>query len=239
MGAGPQAARHRQLYIMSPMTHAAISPANARRYSPLDRVLAQFDQALRTVAGEVTGDRPNPGAAAPNPELSTAERDHAAGLMRVNHAGEVAAQALYHGQAFTASSSATRATLLESAREEGDHLGWCAERLAELGSHTSYLSPVWYAGSFTIGAVAGLAGDRTSLGFVTETERQVEQHLSSHLDRLPPADTRSRAIVTQMRSDEQEHGKRAAEAGGVQLPGVIRRLMRVTARIMTSTSYWV
>jgi ubiquinone biosynthesis monooxygenase Coq7 len=221
------------------MNSHAPSSVGSRQYTLLDRFLGQFDQALRTVAGEATAHRANPAAALPPVELTQVERDHAAGLMRVNHAGEVAAQALYHGQAVTASSPATQATLLKSAQEEGDHLAWCAERLTELGSHTSFLNPLWYAGSFAIGAIAGLAGDRTSLGFVAETERQVEQHLSSHLDRLPSADARSRAIVTQMKLDERDHGQRALKAGGIELPWVVRRLMRATARIMTSTSYWV
>lgn len=221
------------------MVQTPFSPADSRQYSLLDRLLGQVDQALRTVASEARAERPNPAATVAGGELTDAERSRAAGLMRVNHAGEVAAQALYYGQALTASSPATRTALLKAAQEEGDHLAWCAERIAELGSHTSVVNPLWYAGSFTIGAVAGLAGDRLSLGFVAETERQVEQHLSSHLDRLPAPDQRSRAIVTQMQMDERAHGRHAVEAGGVQLPRVIQRLMRATARIMTSTSYWV
>ena len=224
---------------MSRMAQRPTSPADSRHYSLLDRVLGQFDQALRTVASDAKAQRANPATATASPELTSAERSRAAGLMRVNHAGEVAAQALYYGQALTASSPTTRAALLKSAQEEGDHLAWCAQRLAELGSHTSFINPVWYAGSFTIGAVAGLAGDRLSLGFVVETERQVEQHLSSHLEHLPAADERSRAIVAQMQVDERTHGRQALAAGGVQLPGAIRQLMRATARIMTSTSYWV
>jgi 3-demethoxyubiquinol 3-hydroxylase len=224
---------------MSLMNQPASSSADSRQYSLLDRLLGQFDQALRTVAGEPRAQRPNPAGATPSKELTTAERTQAAGLMRVNHAGEVAAQALYYGQALTTSSASTRAALLKSAQEEGDHLAWCSERIAELGSHTSYASPVWYVGSFAIGAAAGLSGDRLSLGFVAETERQVEQHLSSHLDRLPVNDERSRVIVTQMQSDEREHGRIALQGGGVQLPTLVRRLMRATARIMTSTAYWV
>lgn len=228
-----------RLYIMSRMTPVPPAPADSRQYSALDRLLGQFDQALRTVATRTRADRPSPAATAANAELTSEERSRAAGLMRVNHAGEVAAQALYYGQALTAASPATRAALLKAAQEEGDHLAWCAQRLEELGSHTSYINPVWYVGSFTIGAVAGLAGDRSSLGFVAETERQVEEHLSSHLNRLPEPDSRSRAIVSQMQLDEREHGRYAVANGGVPLPEVIRRLMRVTARIMTSTSYWV
>lgn len=171
--------------------------------------------------------------------MTAAERDASARLMRVNYAGEVAAQALYHGQAFTASTAGTREDLLRAAREEGDHLAWCAERIHELGGRTSYLNPLWYAGSFAIGALAGLAGDRTSLGFVAETERQVEQHLSSHLERLPASDQRSRTLVAQMQVDERQHGQNALRAGGSQLPGIVRRMMAATARVMTGTSHWV
>lgn len=237
--ARPRPGPQRPLYIMSCMSEPPAVPAHSRRHTPLDRLLSQFDQALRTLAAAPHAERPNPATALPEHELTTAERAHAVGLMRVNHAGEVAAQALYHGQAFTASAGQTRTTLLQAAKEEGDHLAWCAERLNELGSRTSLLDPLWYAGSFAIGALAGLAGDRTSLGFVAETERQVEQHLSSHIDRLPPNDERSRAIVQQMKADERQHGQNALHAGGRELPSPIRRLMRATARIMTSTSYWV
>lgn len=214
-------------------------PDDSRRLSPVDQLISHFDQALRTLAAAPHADRPSPATALPEAELTTAERTRAAGLMRVNHAGEVAAQALYHGQALTAAAGTTRTKLLQAAQEEGDHLAWCAERLSDLGSRTSLLDPLWYAGSFAIGALAGLAGDRTSLGFVAETERQVEQHLTSHLNRLPQNDERSRAIVDQMQADERQHGQDALHAGGRELPSPIRRLMRATARIMTSTSYWV
>jgi ubiquinone biosynthesis monooxygenase Coq7 len=157
--------------------------------------------------------------------------------MRVNHAGEVAAQALYHGQALLARDADTRRLLLEAARDESDHLAWCEARLAELGSRPSLLNPLWYAGSFAIGALAALAGDRTSLGFVAETERQVEGHIDEHLARLPPDDTRSRAILEAMRRDEIGHGSTAREAGGAELPAPLRELMRRTARIMTATAY--
>jgi ubiquinone biosynthesis monooxygenase Coq7 len=159
--------------------------------------------------------------------------------MRVNHAGEIAAQALYHGQALMARSVVTRKLLLKAAREETDHLAWCESRLKELDSRPSLLNTVWYAGSFTIGALAALTGDRTSLGFVVETERQVEGHLDEHLARLPPDDSRSRAILEAMRSDEIAHGLNAKAAGGAELPSPVRVLMRNTARVMTSTAYWI
>lgn len=207
--------------------------------TPVDTLLVQFDRALRTLSAAPVAHRPSPGSSVPAPELDSNAKREAAGLMRVNHSGEVAAQALYYGQSFTAKNEATRATLLKAADEEGDHLAWCAERINELGSHTSFLNPLWYAGSFAIGAVAGLAGDRYSLGFVAETEEQVEQHLASHMKRLPTDDQRSRAIVEQMSIDERDHGQAALAAGGTRLPNVIRRVMRTTARVMTSTSYWV
>jgi ubiquinone biosynthesis monooxygenase Coq7 len=159
--------------------------------------------------------------------------------MRVNHAGEVAAQALYQGQALVAANAATRASLLEAGREETDHLAWCERRVTELGGRTSLLSPFWYAGSFAIGALAGLASDRTSLGFVAETERQVVDHLSSHLKQLPAGDARSRAIIEKMSDDEARHGHNALDAGGVALPTVARVLMKLTARLMTRTAYWI
>jgi ubiquinone biosynthesis monooxygenase Coq7 len=157
--------------------------------------------------------------------------------MRVNHAGEVAAQALYHGQALTARDADVREALLAAARDETDHLAWCERRVSELGSHTSALSPLWYAGSFVIGAIAGLAGDRNSLGFVAETERQVTEHLESHLQQLPAGDTRSRSIVEQMQRDEARHGQEAQLAGARPLPALIRGVMRNTARVMTRPAY--
>ncbi len=213
---------------------------NERQLSPLDRFLSGVDSALKTVAAPVAGAiRPNPAAAVPEADLSDAERSHAAGLMRVNHAGEVAAQGLYQGQA-----SVTRDPLLEqqmtdAAREERDHLGWCEQRLDELGASPSVLSPLWYAGAWIIGAASGAVGDRWSLGFIEETERQVSKHLTGHLDRLPAADARSRAIVTQMRDEEEQHGANARDAGAADLPKAARRLMRASARVMTKTSYWI
>jgi len=169
--------------------------------------------------------------------LSETERAHAAGLMRVNHVGEVCAQALYQSQKLLARDPQIQEMLNHSAQEEMDHLAWCETRLKELGSHTSYLNPFWYAGSFAIGLLAGLAGDQWSLGFVAETEKQVENHLQSHLETLPENDQQSRAIVQQMRLDEIEHGKDAIEAGGVVLPPVIQKLMQASSKFMTSTAY--
>jgi len=210
---------------------------------PLDAWIGAADRALRALLAPVHASRPVPqppvAAEAGAAELSPDERRRAAALMRVNHAGEIAAQALYHGQAMAARSDSTRRMLLDAAREEADHLAWCESRLEELQSRPSLLNPLWYAGSFFIGALAALAGDRTSLGFVVETERQVEGHLDDHLGRLPPADLRSRAIVQQMRTDEATHGANARAAGGAELPGPVRALMRHTARIMTGTAYWV
>jgi ubiquinone biosynthesis monooxygenase Coq7 len=211
---------------------------------PLDAWIGAADRALRALFAPAQASRPVPqpsstpaeGSAA---ELSPDEKRRAAALMRVNHAGEIAAQALYHGQAIAARSDATRKLLLDAAREEADHLAWCESRLRELESRPSLLNPFWYAGSFFIGALAALAGDRASLGFVVETERQVEGHLDEHLGRLPPADQRSRAIVQQMRTDEAAHGAKARGAGGMDLPGPVRALMRRTARVMTGTAYWV
>jgi 3-demethoxyubiquinol 3-hydroxylase len=171
--------------------------------------------------------------------IANADRQLSAALMRVNHSGEIAAQALYHGQALVARSDATRHLLLNAAREETDHLAWCETRLKELDSRPSLLNPLWYAGSFAIGAMTALLGDRTSLGFVVETERQVEGHLDEHLKRLPPEDARSRAIIETMRTDEIEHGMTAKAAGGSELPTPVRMLMRGTARVMTGTAYWI
>jgi len=204
----------------------------------LEPWLIAADHALRALTTRPQASRPNPGAPL-QAELSPAERREAAALMRVNHAGEVAAQALYHGQALAARSRQTQALLLRSASEESDHLAWCEERLAELGARPSLLNPVWYAGSFAIGALAAVFGDRASLGFVAETERQVEGHLDSHLGRLPPADVRSRAILQAMREDEAQHAAHARQAGAARLPSLVRALMRRTARVMTGTAYWI
>ncbi|MFZ0006880.1 MAG: 2-polyprenyl-3-methyl-6-methoxy-1,4-benzoquinone monooxygenase [Steroidobacteraceae bacterium] len=205
----------------------------------LDSAIAAVDRALRAVFAPARASRPapaTPGAPAP---LTDTQRRESAALMRVNHAGELAAQALYHGQAVAARQPATRALLMSAAASESDHLAWCETRLKELGSRPSLLNPLWYAGSFAIGALAAMLGDRVSLGFVTETERQVEGHLEEHLTRLAPGDARSRAILEVMRAEEIAHGASAAAAGGQRLPAPVRALMRRAARVMTSTAYWI
>jgi 3-demethoxyubiquinol 3-hydroxylase len=205
-----------------------------------DVAIAALDRALRAVFAPARATRPVPGTpAADAGQLSAAQQAASAALMRVNHSGELAAQALYHGQALIARSAATRALLDEAARAENDHLAWCETRLAELGARPSLLNPLWYAGSFAIGALAALAGDQASLGFVVETERQVEGHLDEHLGRLPVGDSRSRAILETMRAEEIAHGATAAAAGGVAPPAPVRVLMRQIARAMTRTAYWV
>ncbi len=219
-------------------------PETLRAPTPLDRLLSVIDQGLRTSWAESTAiggsGRPAPAATAATPQvLSPEEERRSAALMRVNLAGEVAAQALYHGQALVAESPAVREFLLAAAREEGDHLLWCAERLEALHSSPSLLNPLWYAGSVAIGALAGLAGDRISLGFIAETERQVEGHLDDHLARLPAADDASRAILEQMKADESRHGTHALERGGRPLPGPVSALMRLTAKVMTASAYWI
>jgi len=211
-----------------------------RTLTPLDRLLAGLDNALRTVAAPAgKGHRENPASGVPEAELNAAERRHAAGLMRVNHAGEVAAQGLYQGHAAVAREPEIAARLKQAASEEFDHLAWCEQRLTELDAEPSRLSPVWYAGSFLIGAASGVLGDRWSLGFIAETEKQVCEHLESHLDVLPEQDARSRAIVSTMRDEEQVHGQDALDAGAARLPQGITRLMQLPAPIMTTTPYRV
>ncbi|MCG8433761.1 MAG: 2-polyprenyl-3-methyl-6-methoxy-1,4-benzoquinone monooxygenase [Gammaproteobacteria bacterium] len=210
-------------------------------FSFVDQLIVSADTALRTVFARPT----NSTRAAPNvPEsrqkdLSDAERIRAGRLMRVNHAGEIAAQALYNGQALTARKQALRQDLLRAADEENDHLIWCQQRIDELDGHASRLGPIWYAGSFAIGALAGLCGDKWSLGFIAETERQVEAHLENHIRRLPKEDNKSRAVLEQMKIEEAQHGHNATLAGGRELPLPVKMLMKVTAKIMTSTAYWI
>jgi ubiquinone biosynthesis monooxygenase Coq7 len=211
--------------------------ASLRHLSLADRLIQELDRGLRTVAAANVAARPYPAEGLPESVEDPAVRRHAAALMRVNHAGEIAAQALYHGQALTARNPAIRESLLAAARDETDHLAWCERRVRDLGSHTSLFAPLWYAGSFAIGTLAGLAGDRTSLGFVAETEKQVVEHLESHLDELPADDERSRRIVAQMQSDEDRHGNDARSAGAWDLPNPVRGLMRRIARVMTRTAY--
>lgn len=212
--------------------------SSLRRYTPFDRALMELDQGLRTLFGQPeTTERGNPAQGVAEQELSEQEKKHAAGLMRVNHSGEVCAQALYQGQALTARKSKVREQMQRAAQEENDHLDWCEKRLKELDSHTSLLNPLWYGGSLAIGAIAGVAGDKWSLGFVVETERQVEKHLDGHLETLPNTDARSRAIVEQMKEDEIQHADTALHAGGAPLPAPIKRIMSLTSKVMTKTAY--
>ena len=211
----------------------------SRTISPLDHLIVGFDKALRVVGGVAKAGRPNPGVSAPDCELNAQEQRHSAGLMRVNHVGEVCAQALYDAQGRRASTQAMRAQFEQSGREEEDHLAWTAERLAELGSQPSLLNPLWYAGAYALGTVASRLGDAVSLGFVVETERQVEAHLNSHLDELPPHDAKSRAIVTQMRDDEIEHGAKAEAMGAAEMPLPVKMAMRAMAKMMTTTAYYI
>ena len=211
-----------------------------RSYSPLDQLIAGADQALRTVFSPAARpERETPGRDLEETVQDPRERRHVAGLMRVNHAGEVAAQGLYRGQAATARLEQVREAMDEAAREETDHLAWCEERLTQLGSRPSILNPLWYSGSYLIGAGAGLIGDRWSLGFVAETEKQVARHLDEHLDRLPADDDRSRAILDQMRSDELRHRNTALQAGGARLPAPVRGLMSLVSLAMTRGAYWL
>lgn len=210
-----------------------------RQYTPADRLIRQMDQALRTLLpGSVQAARPSPAESLPETGgLEDSERRHAAGLMRINHTGEVCAQALYQGQALTARLADVRESMEEAAAEEIDHLAWCEDRLRYLDSHTSYLNPAWYAMSFGMGAAAGLAGDRWSLGFVAETEEQVCEHLRDHLQRLPETDLRSRAVLEQMIIDEQQHGETARQAGGRELPLPVKAGMSLMSKVMKTLTY--
>ncbi len=211
-----------------------------RNLSALDRLIDSADRVLRTLSGEASEAlRESPAADEPEAELDSEERRHVAGLMRVNHTGEVCAQALYQGQALTAKLPGVRDKMEQAAAEEIDHLVWCQERLNQLGSHTSRLNPLWYGLSFTLGAAAGIAGDRWSLGFVAATEERVCKHLSEHLERLPKSDDKSRRILEQMLEDEQRHGDMALEAGGEDLPEPVKRAMTAVSALMTNTSYRV
>jgi ubiquinone biosynthesis monooxygenase Coq7 len=210
-----------------------------RYFDPLDRLIVGADKALRVIAGVASASRPSPAAHAPDAELSPAEQRHSAGLMRVNHVGEVCAQALYNSQARYAHSPAIRTQFDEAGREEEDHLAWTAQRLTELGSRLSLLNPLWYAGSFALGTIAARMGDGRSLGFVVETERQVEAHLASHLQELPPQDAKSRAIVKQMAIDEVEHGAAAQRLGAIDTPAPVKALMGLMGKVMTKTAYYI
>jgi ubiquinone biosynthesis monooxygenase Coq7 len=211
-----------------------------RNFSPLDQLLIKIDTGLRTVLGGVhTTGRPNPANKAPEHELSKREQDLAGRFMRINHAGEVAAQGLYQGQALTARLPKVRTHMEQAAQEENDHLDWCRKRAAELGKRTSLLDPFWYLGSVAIGAAAGVAGDKWSLGFVAETERQVVKHLDSHLQRLPEHDQKTLAILKQMKTDEGKHATSAVKSGGKVLPTPIQKAMQLVSKVMTKTAYWI
>ncbi len=208
-----------------------------RTLTPLDRLLADAENGLATLFAKPASERPYPAVATPDVELSADECRHAAGLMRINHVGEVCAQGLYFGQAAVARDEDTRAHLLAAAQEETDHLAWCDERLRELDSRPSLFNPLWYAGSHAIGVLAGLRGDGWNLGFVVETERQVEAHLDEHLKSLPPADLRSRAILQVMKADEARHADNALQAGARTLPPPIPTLMAAASKLMKTVAY--
>lgn len=205
----------------------------------IDSLIANFDRALRVVSGQARSSRPLPSAEYPEASMSDAERKHAAGLMRVNHVGEICAQALYDSQSVFSRQQTVREQLKHSSIEEEDHLAWTAKRLEELNSHTSLLNPFWYAGAYACGLIAGACGDAISLGFVVETEKQVEAHLEGHLEKLPAQDQKSRAIVDQMRIDEIAHGDAAQKLGAQELPSVVKAGMQVMAKVMTSTAYHI
>lgn len=215
------------------------TPSRPTSGSILDPLLIAADEALRALSGAAVASRPSPAEdSAPLP-ANAEDRELSGRLMRVNHTGEVCAQALYSGQSLVAREPEIRAALRNAAAEERDHLAWCRERVRQLGSRTSALDPLWYAGSFAWGVVSGLAGDRWSLGFLTETEDQVERHLESHLDRLPADDIASRAIVRQMRDDEARHAATGRALGGTELAAPVKSAMRAAARVMTGTTYWI
>lgn len=212
-----------------------------RPLNVLDQLTAAADRALRTIAAEPVATRASPAATAPrrDDELDHVQRREAAALMRVNHVGEICAQALYDAQALAARSEVLRSVFRRAAQEETDHLAWTQQRIEELGGRTSLLNPLWYGGAFLIGLTAARLGDRASLGFMAETERQVEQHLQGHLERLPETDTASRAIVAQMKEDETNHAQTATEHGGMTLPLPVRWAMRLAARVMTRTAHYI
>ena len=211
-----------------------------RHLNPIDQFIVQSDHALRTIFGKpVTTERNNPSTGTPETPLSDTERKLSSSLMRVNHSGEVSAQALYQGQALTARLDQVRESMQRAALEENDHLAWTEQRLTELSSQKSILNPIWYCGSFAIGAVAGLLGDKWSLGFVAETEHQVIRHLDEHLEKLPENDHRSEAVLKQMKADEAHHATVALEGGGVELPWAVKKLMAAMSKVMTSSAYYV
>ena len=205
----------------------------------IDRLITAFDNGLRTLLAPAHSARPVPGEAVAEAALTEPERELAGALMRVNHTGEICAQALYQGQALTARDAGARAALEQAAAEETDHLAWTAQRIDELGGRTSFLNPLWYAGSFALGAAAGLLGDKWNLGFLAETERQVEGHLAGHLERLPEQDAKSRAIVSAIRNDEARHAQTAVDHGAAELPQPVKLAMKFGSRVMTRTTFWI
>ncbi|CAG0949438.1 ubiquinone biosynthesis monooxygenase Coq7 [Methylophilaceae bacterium] len=205
----------------------------------LDRLIIEFDKSLRTMMAEAHSVRPHPDGTLQEARMTDAEKKHAAALMRINHSGEVCAQALYNGQSLTARNKETVAALQQAAQEETEHLAWCEKRIKELGSRTSVLNPVFYGGSLVLGAIAGALGDRWNLGFLAETERQVGQHLESHLEKLPQHDAKSRAIIEQMRVDEAHHAETAIQQGAAELPRPVKAAMQAASRTMTSTAYYL
>lgn len=211
-----------------------------RKLTPIDNVILGMDNAVRTIFGQpLVTERPNPADAHDETELDEKERDLVGRLMRINHAGEVSAQGLYQGQAVTARLPEVRERMERAAMEENDHLEWCERRAKEMGTHVSYLNPLWYAGSFAIGALAGAVGDKWSLGFVVETEHQVCRHLDEHLEQVPPKDEKTRAVLEQMKEDEAHHATVALHAGGASFPEPVKKLMQLTSKVMTKTAYWV
>jgi len=208
-------------------------------FSRLDRFIIEFDKVLRTLSATPSSGRPVPGGVLAEAQLSDAERHHAAALMRVNHCGEVCAQALYQGQALSCDDPAVTRSLEQAGREESEHLAWTAKRVSELGGRLSLLNPFWYAGSLAVGYAAGRFGTRWNLGFLAETERQVEAHLEGHLERLAPQDAKTRAIIVQMKQDESAHARTAYALGGAELPEPVKRAMRLSSRVMTWLSYWI
>lgn len=208
-----------------------------RRLSPIDRLVATVDRAMAAVASASPSSRPSPAGAQPEGELSPAERELSGALMRVNHVGEICAQALYEGHALTTKDPELETFFRKAAQEEADHLAWTKQRLDELGARPSLLNPLWFGGAFAMGAVAGLLGRRVALGFMQETERQVEHHLAGHETRLPDADLRSRAVVAQMKADEVAHADEAAKLGAAVFPAPVKALMRATAAVMTTTAH--
>jgi len=237
---GEDAVFELEVTMSAPEAVSMVSSGFVRRHAWFDPFIAEMDVALQVLSGQAAAKRPNPaGSAKPefDPILTKLEKNHAAGLMRVNHVGEVCAQALYRGQAAASADAPTAALFYGAAAEEIDHMAWCQQRLRELDSRPSLLNPVWYAGSFTLGVMAARAGVARNLGFMAETERQVEAHLDDHLKRLPPNDIRSRKIVEQMKSDEINHRLTAERAGAAQLPGAVRAVMKLMSKLMTATAY--